>query len=65
MTELPNAAALGAVAAQHLPPILYALEVCAVSMDAAGRSDEARYYRALARELAEAASTDQGTGDRE
>lgn len=50
----PNAAAVGAVAAQHLGPILYALEVCAVSMDDAGRGEEARYYRALARQLAEA-----------
>lgn len=48
--------ALGTLAAKHLTPILYALEVCAVSMHEAGRSDEARYYRTLAQQLAEAAA---------
>lgn len=50
----PNPSAVGAVAAQHLGPIMYALEVCAVAMDDAGRTEEAAYYRALARQLAEA-----------
>jgi hypothetical protein len=50
----PNADAVGAVAAQHLGPLLYALEVCAVAMDQAGRPDDARYYRRVAAELAEA-----------
>ncbi len=50
----PNSDAVGAVAAQHLGPLLYALEVCAVAMDEAGRPDDGRYYRAVAAELAEA-----------
>jgi hypothetical protein len=50
----PNAGAVGAVAARHLGPLLYALEVCAVAMDEAGRPDDARYYRRVATELAEA-----------
>ena len=50
----PNPAAVGAVAAEHLGPLLYALEVCAVSMDEAGRSEDAQYYRALASKLAKA-----------
>lgn len=50
----PNAAALGAVAAQHLTPLLYALEVCAVSMDQAGRPEDARHYRMIAAALADA-----------
>lgn len=50
----PNATALGAVAAQHLGPVLYALEVCAVSMDEAGRPEDARYYRMIAAALADA-----------
>jgi hypothetical protein len=54
MTAGPNATALGAVAARHLGPLLYALEVCAVSMDQAGRADDARYYRGVATALAEA-----------
>ncbi len=48
----PNPAAVGAVAAEHLGPLLYALEVCAVSMDETGRSEDAQYYRALASKLA-------------
>jgi hypothetical protein len=50
----PNPEAVGAVAARHLGPLLYALEVCAVAMDEAGRPDDARYYRTVAAELAEA-----------
>lgn len=50
----PNPDALGTLVAEHLPPILYALEVCALQMDGAGRSEEAEYYRALARRLSEA-----------
>ena len=54
MSEGPNREAVGAVAAEHLGPLLYALEVCALSMDQVGRSDDASYYRALAAKLAEA-----------
>jgi hypothetical protein len=54
MTAGPNATAVGEVAARHLGPLLYALEVCAVSLDQAGRADDARYYRGVATELAEA-----------
>ncbi len=54
MSRGPNVAAVGAVAAEHLGPLMYALEVCAVAMADAGRADEAQYYRALARRLAEA-----------
>jgi len=54
MTVGPNRAAVGEVAAEHLGPLLYALEVCAVAMDEAGRGEEARYYRQLATRLAEA-----------
>lgn len=50
----PSPRAVGAVAAEHLGPILYALELCAVQMDQAGRAEEADYYRKLAGMLAEA-----------
>lgn len=50
----PNQEAVGEVAAEHLGPLLYALEVCALSMEEADRGDDALYYRALARKLAEA-----------
>jgi len=54
VTEGPNVAAVGEVAAEHLAPILYALEVCALQMDEAGRAEDASYYRAVARRLADA-----------
>ena len=54
MNQGPNAAALGRVAAQHLGPLLYALEVCATAMDDAHREEDARYYRALAKLLTSA-----------
>lgn len=50
----PDPEAVGRVAAEHLGPILYALEVCAVHMADAGRTEEAEYYRKLAARLAEA-----------
>lgn len=50
----PNPPTVGEVASAHLGPILYALELCAVSMSEAGRDEEARYYRSLARMLADA-----------
>jgi hypothetical protein len=54
VTRQPNREAVAEVAAEHLGPILYALEVCAVSMDQAGRTDDAAYYRQVAARLAEA-----------
>jgi hypothetical protein len=58
--EGPNPKALGEVAAEHLGPLLYALEVCAQSMDNAQREEDSSYYRALARLLAEAGGTARG-----
>lgn len=49
--EGPDPMAVGGVAAEHLGPILYALEVCAVHMENAGRTEEAEYYRRLAEML--------------
>jgi hypothetical protein len=57
MTDGPNRAAVGSVAAEHLPAILFALEVCAVSMTEAGRPEDARYYRRVASLLADAGGT--------
>jgi hypothetical protein len=54
VTAGPNRAAVGVVAAEHLPSLLYALEVCAVAMDQAERGEDAAYYRRLARQLADA-----------
>jgi hypothetical protein len=57
MSQGPNPDAVGVVAAEHLGPILYALETCAMSMEEVGRAEEAQYYRALARRLADAGGT--------
>ena len=46
--------AVGRVAAEHLGPLLYAIEVCATAMDQAEREEDSRYYRALARLLSDA-----------
>ena len=54
MSQGPNPTAIGVVAAEHLGPILYALEVCAKAMENAGRAEDVEYYRALARRLADA-----------
>lgn len=54
MTQGPNPETVGALAAEHLGPILYALEACALQMEEAGRQEEATYFRALAHRLAEA-----------
>ncbi len=63
-TQGPNAPLVGKVAAANLAAILYALEVCAVSMDTANRPEDSKYYRALASELAVAGGTpsDDGVG---
>ena len=55
--EGPNPTALGEVTAEHLGPLLYALEVCATAMDNAQRAEDASYYRSLAGLLAEAGGT--------
>ena len=57
MTQGPNARAVGEVAAEHLGPLLYALEVCAKAMDQAGRDEDAKYYRSLASLMADAGGT--------
>ena len=53
----PNPETVGKVAAEQLGPLLYALEVCAKAMDDAQRGEDSRYYRALAKLLAEAGGT--------
>jgi len=61
VTAGPNPDALGRVVANHLGPLLYALETCALTMEQAGRQEEATYYRALAGRLAEAGGSSQQT----
>ena len=42
------------VAQLYLGNILYALELAALSLDSQGKLDDAAFYRAIARKLAEA-----------
>jgi len=52
MSDQPET--VGSVAQLYLGNILYALESCALALDAAGKSDDAAFYRGIARKLAEA-----------
>ena len=45
---------VGALAELYLRNILYALELAALSLDEQARSEDAAFYRAIARKLAEA-----------
>jgi hypothetical protein len=44
---------VGQLAELYLGNILYAIELAAVSLDAQGRGEDAAFYRAIARKLAE------------
>jgi hypothetical protein len=54
MVEGSDAGSVEAIAALYLGNILYALERCAMALDAEGKKDEAAFYRAIGRKLAEA-----------
>ena len=45
---------VGGLAQLYLGNILFALERCALSLDLEGKRDDAAFYRAIARKLAEA-----------
>ena len=42
------------IAQLYLGNILYAIELAALSLDQQGKADDAQYYRAIGRKLAEA-----------
>jgi hypothetical protein len=50
------------VAALFLGNILYALERCALALEAEGKAEDARFYRGIARRLAEARGAEQRDG---
>ena len=52
MSERPET--VGALAELYLGNILYALEGTALSLEGQGKKDDAAFYRAIARKLAEA-----------
>lgn len=45
---------VGALAELYLGNLLYALEVCAMTLGEQGKAEEAAFYRGIARKLAEA-----------
>jgi hypothetical protein len=45
---------VGALAELYLGNLLYALERCAISLEDEGKPDDAAFYRAIARKLAQA-----------
>ena len=52
---------VGEVAGLYLGNILYALELAALSLESEGKSDEAAFYRGIARKLAEARGKERPT----
>ena len=52
MSDAPDT--VGALCALYLGNILYALETCAMTLEAQGKQDDAAFYRGIARKLAEA-----------
>jgi hypothetical protein len=45
---------VGSIAALYLGNILYAIELAALSLDEQGKTEDAAFYRGIARKLAEA-----------
>jgi hypothetical protein len=54
LTDPAGPASVGAIATLYLGNLLYALERCALSLDAEGKPLDAAFYRGLGRQLAEA-----------
>jgi hypothetical protein len=54
MAEQPVTETVESVAALYLGNILFALERCALALDAEGKPADAGFYRGIARKLAEA-----------
>jgi hypothetical protein len=45
---------VGSIAQLYLGNILYAIELASLSLEQQGKADDAQYYRAIGRKLAEA-----------
>jgi len=53
---------VGAIAGLYLGNILYALELAALSLEEQRRSEDAAFYRGIARRLAEARGAERARG---
>ena len=53
---------VGEVATLFLGNVLYAIERCALSLEQDGKPEDAAFYRAIARRLAEARGRQRGAG---
>jgi hypothetical protein len=60
MADLPESETVESVAALYLGNILFALERCALALDAEGKPVDAGFYRGIARKLAEARGREKG-----
>ena len=60
MAEPQATETVESVAALYLGNILFALERCALALDAEGRPGDAGFYRGIARKLAEARGREKG-----
>ncbi|MDQ8155131.1 MAG: hypothetical protein P3B98_10775 [Gemmatimonadota bacterium] len=58
MSEQPES--VGEIAQLYLGNILYALESCALTLEADGKATDAAFYRGIARKLAEAHGRSKG-----
>lgn len=54
---------VGGLAALYLGNLLYALERCALSLEADGKPTDAGFYRSIGRQLAEAHGRTRGPAD--
>lgn len=54
---------VGGLAELYLGNLLYALERCALSLDAEGKRTEAAFYRGIGRKLAEAHGRERAGGE--
>ena len=54
---------VGNVAVVYLGNLLYALELAALTLEGQGKSEDAAFYRGIARKLAEAHGAPRGEGE--
>jgi hypothetical protein len=52
---------VGSLAELYLGNLLYALERCAIALEDEGKADDAAFYRAIARKLAQARGKQAGS----
>jgi hypothetical protein len=54
---------VGTISALYLGNILYALERCAMALEAEGKKEDAAFYRGIGRKLADARGREKASGE--